>query len=195
MHDGKKQLIHDRAKELFIEKGFKDTSVAEITRKAGIAVGTFYLNYPSKEKLFMEIFIEENNALKQRCLAALDFSESPRAITAQMMKLNIEGIRENPILSLWYQSGVSQKLEQLFREENAVGSLSFLYDAFLVVVERWQAEGKIRRDIDSRMIMMVFAAIINADTHKDELGLEYFPELLHVMGDLVLRGLEDTGTP
>lgn len=193
--DDKKALIFSVAKELFIEKGFKDTNVAEITRRAGVAVGTFYLNYLSKEKLFMEIFIEENNALKQRCLAALDFSESPRAITAQMMKLNMEGIRENPILRQWYQSGVSQKLEQLFREENAVGSLSFLYDAFLVVVERWQAEGRIRRDIDSRMIMMVFAAIINADTHKDELGLEYFPELLHVMGDLVLRGLEDTGTP
>lgn len=195
MDDGKKQLIHDRAKELFIEKGFKDTNVAEITRKAGVAVGTFYLSYPSKEKLFMEIFIEENNALKQRCLDALDFSQSPQAITGRMLQLNLEGMRENPILRQWYQPGVSQKLEQLFREENAVGSLSFLYDAFLVVVERWQAEGKIRRDIDSRMIMMVFAAIANADTHKDEIGFEYFPELLHVMGDLVLRGLADTANP
>lgn len=193
MDADKKQIIHDRAKELFTEKGFRDTNIAEIAKRAGIGVGTFYLNYPSKEKLFMEIFTEENCALKQRCLDALDFSERPETITAQMLKLNMEGIRENPILRLWYENGVAQKLEQLFREENTLGSLSFLYDTFLVVVERWQAEGKIRRDIDSRMIMMVFAAIVNTDTHKDEIGLEYFPELLRVMTELVMRGLTDTG--
>jgi len=58
-------------------------------------------------------------------------------------------------------------------------------------VERWQAEGKMRRDIDSRMIMMLFAAIINVDTHKDEIGLEFFPELLQIMTSLVLQGLTE----
>lgn len=39
--------------------------------------------------------------------------------------------------------------------------------------------------------MMIFAAIINVETHKDEIGLEYFPELLILMTDLIMKGLTD----
>ncbi len=179
------------AKELFSEKGFKDTNIAEITRKTGVAVGTFYLYYASKEKLFFDIFMEENLKLKQLCLDSLDYSASPQTIIEQMLRINMEGFATNPILRQWYQSNVYQKLEQVFRKENALDSMTFLYDAFLVLVERWQAEGKMRRDIDSKMIMMLFAAIINMDTHKEEIGLEFFPELLQIMTNLVIQGLTE----
>jgi len=189
--DDKKALIFSVAKELFSEKGFKDTNIAEITREAGVAVGTFYLYYSSKEKLFFDIFMEENMKLKQYCLDSLDYNAAPQTIIEQMLQLNVEGITTNPILRQWYQSSVYQKLEQVFRKENALDSMTFLYDAFLVLVERWQAEGKMRRDIDSKMIMMLFAAIINMDTHKEEIGLEFFPELLQIMTTLVLQGLTE----
>ncbi|MPM27731.1 hypothetical protein SDC9_74244 [bioreactor metagenome] len=189
--DDKKAQIFSVAKKLFSEKGFKDTNVAEITREAGVAVGTFYLYYSSKEKLFFDVFMEENLKLKQLCLDSLDYSASPQTIIEQMLRINMEGFATNPILRQWYQSNVYQKLEQVFRKENAMDSMTFLYDVFLVLVERWQAEGKMRRDIDSKMIMMLFAAIINVDTHKDEIGLEFFPELLQIMTSLVLQGLTE----
>ena len=189
--DDKKAQIFSVAKKLFSEKGFKDTNVAEITREAGVAVGTFYLYYSSKEKLFFDVFMEENLKLKQLCLDSLDYSASPQTIIEQMLRINMEGFATNPILRQWYQSNVYQKLEQVFRKENAMDSMTFLYDVFLVLVERWQAEGKMRRDIDSKMIMMLFAAIINVDTHKDEIGLEVFPELLQIMTSLVLQGLTE----
>lgn len=189
--DDKKALIFNVAKELFSEKGFKDTNVSEITREAGVAVGTFYLYYSSKEKLFFDIFMEENLKLKQHCLDSLDYSGTPQAIVEQMLRLNVEGVAASPILRQWYQSNVYHKLEQVFRKENAMGSMTFLYDAFLVLVERWQAEGKMRRDIDSKMIMMLFAAIVNVDTHKEEIGLEFFPELLQIMTTLVMQGLTE----
>lgn len=189
--DDKKAQIFNVAKKLFSEKGFKDTNVAEITREAGVAVGTFYLYYSSKEKLFFDVFMEENLKLKQLCLDSLDYSASPQTIIEQMLRINMEGFATNPILRQWYQSNVYQKLEQVFRKENAMDSMTFLYDVFLVLVERWQAEGKMRRDIDSKMIMMLFAAIINVDTHKDEIGLEFFPELLQIMTSLVLQGLTE----
>jgi AcrR family transcriptional regulator len=189
--DDKKAQIFSVAKKLFSEKGFKDTNVAEITREAGVAVGTFYLYYSSKEKLFFDVFMEENLKLKQLCLDSLDYSATPQTIIEQMLRINLEGFATNPILRQWYQSNVYQKLEQVFRKENAMDSMTFLYDVFLVLVERWQAEGKMRRDIDSKMIMMLFAAIINVDTHKDEIGLEFFPELLQIMTTLVLQGLTE----
>ncbi len=56
-------------------------------------------------------------------------------------------------------------------------------------MNEWQAQGKMRKDIDSKMIMMVFAAIINIDTHKEEIGIEYFPQLLALIVELVMKGL------
>ncbi|MEA5047837.1 MAG: TetR/AcrR family transcriptional regulator [Eubacteriales bacterium] len=190
----KKLLIYETAKAIFSEKGFKDTSIQAITKAAGIAVGTFYLYYSSKEQLFMEIFKDENTKLKRSFLETLDREQSPRTIIRDMLRVNQQGIQSNPILREWYMSEDFRKIELAYREEHAIDSLDFLYDTFLTLVQRWQAEGKMRSDIDSRVIMKVFEAIINIDTHKDEIGMEYFPVLLDTMTDLVLKGLTDCST-
>lgn len=187
----KKQLIYETAKTIFSEKGFKDTSIQTITKEAGIAVGTFYLYYSSKEQLFMEIFKDENTKLKRSFLGSLDSKQSPQAIIRKMLLVNQEGIQSNPILREWYLSEDFRKIERAYRDEHAIDSLDFLYDTFLTLVQRWQTEGKMRADIDSRLIMKVFEAIINIDTHKDEIGMEYFPALLDTITDLVLKGLTD----
>ncbi len=189
--EDKRKLLYDCAKELFGVKGFKDTNISEITQKAGVAVGTFYKYYPSKEKLFMDIFLEENVKLKKRFLKSLDLTQSPLEIMRQMMALNAEGMNTNPILREWYNKSVFEKIEKLYREENGIQVVDFLYDTFLKLVNEWQAQGKMRKDIDSKMIMMVFAAIINIDTHKEEIGIEYFPQLLALIAELVMKGLMD----
>lgn len=187
--EDKKVIIYNCAKELFSNKGFKDTNISEITKRAGMAVGTFYNYYPSKEKLFMDIFLEENTKLKKGLLHSLDLEQEPLMVIRQMLALNIMGIQENPILREWYNKSVFEKLEQTYREENGIEAVDFLYDSFLELVKQWQNQGKMRNDIDSKMIMMIFAAIINVDTHKEEIGLEYFPALLEHMTELVMESL------
>ena len=187
----KKQQLYQSAKAMFSERGFKDTNISAITKAANMAVGTFYLYYSSKEQLFMEIFKDENTRLKRELLDKLDLNESPKAIILRMLQINQEGIQTNPILREWYTSDEFRKIEQAYREAHAIDSLNFLYDTFLSLVERWQAEGKMRSDIDSKMIMKVFEAVINVDTHKDELGMEYFPGLLDIMTDLILKRLTE----
>jgi AcrR family transcriptional regulator len=189
--EDKKTLIYDCAKALFSDKGFKDTNISEITQKAGMAVGTFYKYYPSKEKLFMDIFLDENAKLKKHCLQSLDLTKSPLEVAGQMMAMNTEGLNANPILREWNNKYVFSKIEQLYREENGLAAVDFLYDSFLEIVKEWQAQGKMRKDIDSKMIMVIFAAIINIDTHKEEIGLEYFPELLVQMTELIMKSLMD----
>ena len=78
--------------------------------------------------------MEENLLLKQYCLDNLDYSASPQIIVEQMLRLNAEGIRANPILRQWYQSGVYHKLEQVYREEHAMGSMTL---ACVLVLLAW----------------------------------------------------------
>ncbi len=50
----KKELIKI-AYELFITKGYENTSVDEIIEKAGIAKGTYYYHFESKEQMLEEV--------------------------------------------------------------------------------------------------------------------------------------------
>ncbi len=183
----KQALLYNAAKTLFTKGGFKSTSVAQIAKEAGLAVGTFYLYYPSKEKLFLDIFLAENAVLKQRCQAQLDVTLEPKQVIAHMLACNSEGMRNNPILREWYNRKVFAKLE------HGSEAVHFLNDTFVQLVEKWQAEGKIRSDVDAKTIMLIFTAIMNIDVHKEEIGVEHFPRLLDVLVSLVMDGLMQGG--
>lgn len=185
----KKEEIRRCGKELFSLKGYKDTNVADITRMAGMATGTFYNYYSSKDKLFMDIFLEENVKLKKRIMESIDMERDPAVIIMETIARNLEGMREDPILRQWYNRETFGRIEQSYREENGLEHVDFLYDAFIDLVSQWQARGKMRSDIDAEMIMAIFAALINIDTHKEEIGLKYFPEVQEHLTGFVLKGL------
>ena len=87
----KKAEILRCGRELFSARGFKDTNVAEIMKAAGMAVGTFYNYYTSKDQLFMEIYNEENVRLKRRILDGLDLDGAPMDVMKEMVAQNFKG--------------------------------------------------------------------------------------------------------
>jgi AcrR family transcriptional regulator len=189
--NNKKTDILNCGRELFSSKGFKDTNVAEITKMAGMATGTFYNYYPSKDKLFMEIFLEENVKLKKSIMESIDLEADPINVMKEMMFRNLTGMSSNPILKQWYNKDVFNKIEQIYREEKGLEHTDFLYNSFIEIVKKWQIEGRMRSDIDAEMIMAIFGAIINIDTHKEEIGLQYFPHILECLAEFTMKGLMD----
>lgn len=51
----KKQLIMEKALELFADQGFEATSVQQITDHCGISKGAFYLSFKSKDELILAL--------------------------------------------------------------------------------------------------------------------------------------------
>ena len=189
--EDKKTALFNSAKELFATRGFKDTNVADITKQVGFSVGTFYNYYPSKDKLFVEILEQETAALMKRIMKSVNLHDDPVSLIKRLLVLNMEGMLANPILRQWYHPDVFNKIEKLFREEDGLQAMDFLYRDFLKLVQKWQAGGKMRPDIGSEMIMAIFGAIIRIGYHKEEIGLQYFPELQDHLTDFVLKGLTD----
>lgn len=189
--EDKKAVLFNCAKELFATKSFKDTNVADITKQAGFSVGTFYNYYPSKDMLFVEILEQETAVLMKRIIESVNLDDDPVNLIKQILVLNMEGMLSNPILSQWYNADVYNKIEKLFREEDGLRALDFLYRDFLKLVQKWQEDGKMRSDISSGMIMAIFEAIIRIGYHKEEIGLQYFPELQDYLTEFVLKGLTD----
>lgn len=189
--DDKRSALYERAKELFGEKGFKDTGIADITRAAGVSVGTFYNCYPSKDRLFLEIFRDENVRLMREITSSIDPDAEPAALIREMMERNMRGMMKSPILRQWFDPDAFGRIERIFREEDGLGAMDFLYRDFIALVEKWQAQGRMRSDIDSGMIMAIFGAIIRIGHHREEIGLEYFPALQEHLTGFVLRGLTE----
>ena len=189
--EDKKAELYRCGKELFSTKGFKDTNVADITKLAGVGVGTFYNYYSSKEKLFLEIYIDENSQMTKRILDRINMELEPEVLIKQLLAMNMEEMMANPILSQWYNRDVFSKIEKLYREENGLDSVDFMYHTFYVMVQKWQGEGKMRTDIDGEMIMAIFGAVIKIGFYKEEIGLKFFPRLQDLLTDFVLKGLTD----
>lgn len=52
----KQQNILNSATEIFAEKGYYQTSIQNITQKAGVSTGTFYIYYKNKEDVLLSIY-------------------------------------------------------------------------------------------------------------------------------------------
>ncbi|MBI2202458.1 MAG: TetR/AcrR family transcriptional regulator [Candidatus Rokubacteria bacterium] len=66
-----RQRIAEAAERIFGEKGYFRTSISDITREAGTALGTFYVYFDSKHDVFVEVLQGFARLIRQTTRAAL----------------------------------------------------------------------------------------------------------------------------
>lgn len=190
--EDKKAEIFRRGTELFNAKGFKDTNVSDITKLCGYAVGTFYNYYASKEKLFIEIYLRENEELKRSMMAKVNVDDEPAKVLKQMMEHNYSGMNEHPILKEWYNKALFSKLEKEFYAHGGIeGIHEMMNSGMLELIRHWKSKGKIRTDLEDGMILALFNSIPYIDIHKEEIGASHFPQILDYIVEFIMKGLTD----
>lgn len=75
--ENKRLMILHSAKMLFSQRGFYNTSIADITKETGLPVGSIYTYFKSKEEIVKAIVSEGWEDLRQRLLAAVDEVKTP----------------------------------------------------------------------------------------------------------------------
>src|SRR5436305_2226328 len=63
--DARRNQILDAATNVFAEKGFHDATIRQVAKRAGIADGTIYLYFKSKDDLLLGI-LDRLNETEQR---------------------------------------------------------------------------------------------------------------------------------
>lgn len=66
-----RRKILDTAEEVFGEMGYYETSISEITRRAGVAQGTYYIYFHSKREIFAELVEDIGKRLRAEMRAAI----------------------------------------------------------------------------------------------------------------------------
>ncbi|MFR2528659.1 MAG: TetR/AcrR family transcriptional regulator [Clostridium paraputrificum] len=97
----RKHEILDIAKELFIEKGYENTSIVNILEKVGIAKGTLYYYFTSKEEILDAIIdrISEKIFYKAQEISKDPSLSVQEKILGVIMSLNIEDDKEKKIVN------------------------------------------------------------------------------------------------
>ena len=80
-----KNEISKAALGLFIKKGIKATTTREIARKAGIAEGTIYRHFKSKNDIASELFLNYMTVFRDRLSEAERKSNHPRESIKEMI--------------------------------------------------------------------------------------------------------------
>ena len=98
MRADRKQALLAAGVELFSRHGYREVSIEEITRGAGVGTGSFYTYFSGKEEFYEEILdgIEEQGRQEvDRLVASF---ESPLNRLKALYRFATLGIRKNPLL-------------------------------------------------------------------------------------------------
>ena len=98
-----KRKIKNIASLMFMEEGFKNCKIQEITKKAGISMGGFYTFYKDKEALYGEILRDEKNRIRQKILTIIDEeNQSPQGFFSDLANVFLEKTSSNKFYASEY---------------------------------------------------------------------------------------------
>ncbi len=94
--DDKRERLLDAALELFELRGFDGVAVPEIAQMAGVATGTIYRYFETKEALVNALYRRWKEAYNDIVLAPLEGAHSPREMFGIYWKRMADFARNNP---------------------------------------------------------------------------------------------------
>ena len=99
--DDKKERLTSAAHSLFLKNGYKNTNIAQIAKKAGVAVGSFYNYYASKEDIFLAVYIEENETMRSHLIQQIDWKGDVEQIIDELFSYSFKNIMNTKILIIY----------------------------------------------------------------------------------------------
>src|SRR5699024_6943806 len=117
--DAIRNALIEEGNLLFGKYGFQKTSITDITKKVGIAQGTFYNFFNSKELLYFAILeLEENKLTKQHLEINFSKESSAKEIMKQTLQKLIKEIVTNALIRELFQDNNKRKLVRKLPESS-----------------------------------------------------------------------------
>ena len=96
---GKPQQIIDAAIRVFARNGYYNSRVSDIAREAGIASGTIYLYFKTKEDILITLFREKMSAFVSSLRRAIAGEPDAVAKVRRLVRLHFEMLEGDPDLA------------------------------------------------------------------------------------------------
>jgi TetR/AcrR family fatty acid metabolism transcriptional regulator len=156
---GRRDAILRAAIDVFAARGFFNAQVADVAREAGVAAGTVYLYFRSKDDLLVSIFertmrdwIEEGRTLVDGLDDAL---ERLRAIA----RVHLDRMGRDRSLAVVFQVELRQSTK--FMERFSATALREYLGIIREVIAAGQADGTLRREVNPTLAAKLFFGMLD----------------------------------
>jgi TetR/AcrR family fatty acid metabolism transcriptional regulator len=189
----KRERILDAAIKVFAAEGFYNAKVSQIAQAAGVADGTIYLYFKSKDDLLIQLFEDRMERVNANLRAALASETSATAQLKRVVKLHLELVGENRDMA----EVISVELRQSskFIREYANPKFAEFLRLIAGAVVEGQRAGELRADVDPYILAralfgaldeIALAWLVKHPTSKATIDL---PKAAEQLGELFIDGL------
>jgi TetR/AcrR family fatty acid metabolism transcriptional regulator len=153
----KRRLLLDAAVRVFARKGYHAARIGDIAEEAGVAYGLLYHYFSSKEEVLRSVFRETWRALIHTINSVGEGDDPPREQLRKVAEILLRSWRREPELVRVLVLEVTRSSLLAGEMDEVVASFA----AIQAIVERGQADGSIRTDLDARLASYVFYGAID----------------------------------
>ena len=179
----KREAILRAAIKVFAQFGYFNSKVSDIASEAGIADGTVYLYFKSKDEILHSIFdraMAEFIAEGKKELAVID---APKAKLTRIAELHLEKLGADRDLAIVFQ--VELRGSTKFMQEFSAAGFAEYLDIIRKTIENGQRVGDFRNDIKPIMAAKIFYGALDEMVTNWILSKKSYP--LGAMAEEVLK--------
>ena len=146
------------ATKTFARSGYFNSKVADVAREAGVADGTVYLYFKSKEEILRSIFERNTSEAVRAGREELAKIEDPREKLRRIARHHLERLGADRDLAVVFQ--VELRGTTKFMEEFSAAALAEYLGLIREVFEEGQAAGVFRRTLKAKLVAkVIFGAL------------------------------------
>jgi TetR/AcrR family fatty acid metabolism transcriptional regulator len=181
--------ILEAAVKIFARQGFRESTIAQIAREAGVADGTIYLYFKNKNDILVQHFRFKIQQVFDRFRTEVNRAETSIDKLRNLVRVHLSEFQRDPDMAVVYRVETHQS-KRLAEEQIRAMSKMYL-DIIAEIVEQGQEEGFIRRDLYlglvKRFILGAVDEVIGTWLHSG--GSYDLVSMADPLVDLFIRGI------
>ena len=151
---GKRDAILRAATDVFAERGYFNAQVADVARAAGVAAGTVYLYFRSKDDLLVSIFEKTMREAIQEGRASVEPLKDPIERLAAIARVHLDRMGRDRSLAVVFQ--VELRQSTTFMERFSSTLLREYLGVIRAIIADGQKTGVFRKEINPTLAAKLF---------------------------------------
>ena len=189
----KHQQIIEAAVRVFARNGYYNSRVSDIAREAGVASGTIYLYFKTKDDILVSLFREKMAAWVASVRGEIAGEADPVAKIRRLVALHFSVLEKDPALAEVVQVELRQG-HKFFRGASA-HEISAYFELIGGVLEEGQTAGVFRADVPVKIATKVLFGAMDQIATSWVLGKRKYrlTEAADAVATVFLRGVSVNG--
>lgn len=181
--------LMSKGKELFTQFGLKKTSIEDLVKSTGIAKGSFYRFFPSKEVLYLEILEEEEQKIRSSMFELnLEGKNLNKIDLKSFFNSIVNQIDQNPILLKMFDENALEQLMRKIPTERINHHIEKDDKWSSQLFKSWKNYGYLP-DTDEMVFSALFRSIFILFTQKNIIGNDHFLPVMDLLFDFISSGI------